>query len=322
MSFINPTYISVYRSINTIPRYAKSLKNGTSGPEQLSLMSRVGSCFQKICHVAKDLFHAKVTDRNLEKLSFLSLASLPLVAHNMVGSGKTLKKGTTNEKIDAVLSIISGIGSLGGIAESFASGLYAFRVVGEGAIRWITPFMLIMIPFDIAAIVLNRRKCDEVAEFNKIFRAEAGLDKSINHYDLEDFKQGLKLIRQRAEAEVTFVSKHFGGDKDQLLSRLQKIEQNVTDNFYSLDANEVRESRKEMYEIMSVLSEQNEIKRKTYSFNAAMGAVGLVALGVFFISPPLAWIGYALASVVSLSFYVYTVRKFSVFKEDLGINKS
>lgn len=225
-----------------------------------------------------------------------------------------------DEAIDFVLSIINDLGTIGDYISTFAEGLAAARIVALEAVKWSTPLLIASLPLEAIGMMYNAKAAIDNLIFTKNFKKEAGLDKKLEEYTLEDYEKGLAQIENGRGNDRNFVGKHFMTDDQKLIERLRTIASEAAMNWASTEPEKKAEAQKLMYSTMRTLKDRLITTRLSHALNVVATSVGI--LGVCLLFTPGAPAGYAILGVSALWSIARTVERMiesRKFREALNI---
>lgn len=288
--------------------------------EKVSLGIKVANVVRYIGCASNKLLNNTKSLPTVGVLKLMNLGTVPLAIYEIGRSVFSAAKASLNEKVDAVLGIISTIGTLGDIASTTAQGLAAVGAVASKAIAWATPLAIASAAVEGVGLFLTIKSLIETHRFSKALKQTAALEKPVEEYSVEDFTKGRLLIIDKQNIEKSFTGKHLKTDSTKLNERLLQIESKAQEMIDSDNPQRVREGKQKLQTMMQSLSQRMTSKKWSNALTILSGIVGLVGLGVLFSPcPPAGFILLAISGVLSMVNFFYEKTRTARLEKSLGI---
>lgn len=292
-----------------------------SSSDAVSLSVRVAQLGRYIGSTSKKLLDNVKGHAFAGVLKLTTIATLPFSLYEIAESIYNIAKTTLNEKVDLVLATVSTIGGVLDVVSNIGEGLSAIGAVTATAVKWATPLNIAAVVIESVGMVLTTKSLIETYRFSVVFNEAARLDRSVEEYDIEDYRNARKVISEAQSEEKSLIGKHFKTDADKLLSRLLAIETEASKMLVSGNPSEVIAGKRKLQMAMQALSGRMTAKEWSNGLSLLAGTVGIVGFGVLFSPcPPAGFALLAISSVMSIGNYFLDRYLTANFEKDLAIS--
>lgn len=275
-----------------------------------------------VLSAASDFLPLVPSPQALSSLKFVSGVSIPIALYQMSENIVKVAKGTFNEKIDVFLDTTFNLGLVGDSISCIASGLEGVGLVAAKSMMWATPLAIVSVSLEVAGIVLNIKESVE----NFIFRGQlskvAGLNKRVEHYEIEDYRKGFDFLVEKRKKERTFLNKHFRINEKKLLNRLVDIENEAREKIQSANSFLVDEGKSLLHNTMSALKRRVTTRMISNTLAILSGVTSIVGLSIIMFTPiaPLGYAFLAVGVVLGIAKVVFDYETTRRFENELQLN--
>lgn len=258
----------------------------------------------------------------LSSLKFVSGVNIPIALYQMSENIVKVAKGTLNEKIDVFLDTTFNLGLIGDSISGVGSALEGVGLVAAKSMMWATPLAIVSVSLEVAGIVLNIKESVENFIFRGQLSKEAGLDKTVEHYGVEDYRKGFDFLVQQRTRERSFLNKHFRVNDKKLLNRLRDIESEAREKIQSANSFLVNEGKSLLHNTMSALKRRVTTRMISNTLAILSGVTSIVGLFIILFTPiaPLGYAFLAIGVVLGIAKVAFDYETTRRFENELQLN--
>jgi hypothetical protein len=212
------------------------------------------------------------------------ILTIESLAASILNVGKDCWKSvkiSAEEALDTALSIIESVGAIGDSISTFAEGLGAVGAVAVEALSWTTPLLSVSLVLETAGTVYHTKKIADNILFADRFQEVAHLNKPEAEYTLEDYTQGVELIKREHAEGRTRLNKLFGTDEP-LMKRLDAIQAEAKEKLESADEAKQAEGKKLLHSTMKTLKDRLISTKLSSALSIVANTVGTIGVALLF----------------------------------------
>lgn len=278
----------------------------TSVQEVVGLSISASSFLRHTVHSICESIRSIKNARPLESFKIVLLLSVPISIKSIGESVLSIKGSNNSEKVDAVLNIVSEVGTIADVIATSAEGFIPLGLATVKIAVWATPLFLVALGLEMAGLVLTTKNLIETHRFSKTFEKSADLTRKVEEYSVKHFASGVASIVEGTRKGRTFVTKHFGVASENLHARLEKIQKKATEVFASTDEVRKEKYRHKMKRTMELLDKRMTTMKWSRAATITLVVLAVIGVAVLMLTPA-APVGFAIlgvAAALSITHYL------------------
>lgn len=305
---------------NNFSTTIRELPKEISKPANITLALTTARCARFTEGFIKSWQGIPISKFALHKLKLLVLGGAILLTQDIIRIAKNSLHLPRREKIEAALSIIGNLGSIGLCTRIFTEGLASIGAISAKIIPKTNPLVAVSGAFETVGIGLETKWLTDTFSFSTQFKKHAGLNKSASEYTLKNYQDGLSFINTTKTKVHQFVLKYFYENETELFKKLSGIEKAASTQLQSQDPNEVKAAKNSLHQAMQNLHERVTAKKWSHALKIIASSANLIGTGLLVFTPVAPYIGFGAlltSGLFSLAAIAQRNRTLTRFKSGL-----